>query len=64
MYIVGTALSAISSLCTPEMAQDLYPEVERLISVSNSYLKKKVRDWLIVLGDSMCSSDASSMPYS
>ena len=40
-YIVGLALTALGNIASTEMARDLAPEVERLLSSSNPYIRKK-----------------------
>ncbi len=40
-YTVGLALCALGNICSAEMARDLSPEIERLLSSSNSFVRKK-----------------------
>lgn len=40
-YVVGLALCCLGNIASPELARDLYTNVEKLIQSSNSYLKKK-----------------------
>ena len=40
-YTVGLALCALGNICSAEMARDLSPEIERLLSSSNSFIRKK-----------------------
>lgn len=40
-YSVGLALCALGNICSVEMARDLSPELEKLLSSSNSYIRKK-----------------------
>ncbi|KAI8911744.1 Clathrin/coatomer adaptor, adaptin-like protein [Gorgonomyces haynaldii] len=40
-YIVGLALCTLGNIASPAMARDLSSEVERLLSSSNSYVRKK-----------------------
>lgn len=39
--IIGLALTALGNLTSPELAKDLYPNVEKLLNSSQSYIKKK-----------------------
>ena len=41
-YVIGLALTALGNICSAEMARDLSPEVDRLLSSGNPYLRKKV----------------------
>ncbi|KAK6462462.1 adaptin N terminal region-domain-containing protein [Scheffersomyces coipomensis] len=40
-YIVGLALSCLGNIASPELARDLYTNVETIITSNNVYLKKK-----------------------
>ena len=40
-FIAGLALAAIGNLATPDMSRDLAPEVDKHLSNSNPYLRKK-----------------------
>lgn len=40
-YVIGLALTALGNICSAEMARDLSPEVDRLLSSGNPYLRKK-----------------------
>ena len=39
--IVGLALCTLGNLMSPELAKDLYPEVEKLLNSPHAYIKKK-----------------------
>ncbi|KAK6456519.1 clathrin associated protein complex large subunit, gamma-adaptin [Scheffersomyces xylosifermentans] len=40
-YIVGLALCCLGNIASPELARDLYQNVEKIITGSNPYLRKK-----------------------
>lgn len=40
-FVVGLALCALGSICSPEMSRDLAGEVERLMRSANTFIKKK-----------------------
>lgn len=40
-YVAGLALVTLGNIASPELARDLYPDVEKVISCPNSYLRKK-----------------------
>ncbi|KAK6199225.1 clathrin associated protein complex large subunit, gamma-adaptin [Scheffersomyces amazonensis] len=40
-YIVGLALSCLGNIASPELARDLYTNVETIMTSNNGYLKKK-----------------------
>ncbi|GME74667.1 unnamed protein product [Ambrosiozyma monospora] len=40
-FIAGLALCTLGNIASPELAQDLYPNVEKLLGSHNTYLKKK-----------------------
>ena len=40
-YSVGLALCALGNICSVEMARDLSPELGKLLSSSNSFIRKK-----------------------
>ncbi len=40
-YIVGLALCTLGNIASPELARDLYPDIEKLITSPNPYIKKK-----------------------
>jgi AP-1 complex subunit gamma-1 len=40
-FVVGLALCALGSICSPEMSRDLAGEVERLMKSNNTYIRKK-----------------------
>ena len=40
-YSVGLALCALGNICSVEMARDLAPELEKLLSSTNSFIRKK-----------------------
>ena len=40
-FIAGLALATIGNLATPDMSRDLAPEVDKHLSNSNPYLRKK-----------------------
>lgn len=42
MFIISLALSTLGNISSKEMARDLSNEVERLLSSSNTYVRKKV----------------------
>jgi len=40
-YVVGLALVTLGNIASVEMARDLFPEIESLVSSSNSYIRRK-----------------------
>ena len=40
-YVVGLALVTLGNIASVEMSRDLFPEIESLISSSNSYIRRK-----------------------
>lgn len=40
-FIVGLALCTLGNIASPELAKDLYPDVEKLLTSPQSYIKKK-----------------------
>lgn len=40
-YVVSLALCTLANIASTEMSRDLFPKIEKLITSSNSYLKKK-----------------------
>lgn len=40
-FIVGLALCTLGNIASPELAKDLYPDVEKLLSYQQPYIKKK-----------------------
>lgn len=40
-YIIGLALCCLGNIASPELARDLYPNVERLFDSNSAYIKKK-----------------------
>ena len=42
-YIVGLALCTFANIASEEMSRDLANELEKLVSSSNVYIRKKVR---------------------
>ena len=41
MYVVGLALCSLGNMCTADMGRDLAGEVEKLLSSTNHYVRKK-----------------------
>lgn len=41
MYVVGLALCTLGNISSPEMARDLWSEVDKLLGSSNTYIRKK-----------------------
>ena len=41
MYVVGMALSALGNIASPEVSRDLSSEVDKLLTSSNPYIRKK-----------------------
>lgn len=48
MYAVGLALCTFADIASEEMSRDLANEVEKLLGSSNTYIRKKVRIYIIV----------------
>lgn len=40
-YVVGLALCTLGNIASVEMARDLFPEIENLVSTSNPYVRRK-----------------------
>jgi len=40
-YIVGIALCSLANICSESMARDVAPDIEKLLSSSNAYIRKK-----------------------
>ena len=40
-YVVGLALCTLGNIASIEMARDLFPEVETILSTSNPYIRRK-----------------------
>ena len=40
-YVVGLALCTLGNIASVEMARDLFPEVEKLLTTSNPYIRRK-----------------------
>ena len=40
-FIVGLALCTLGNIASPELAKDLYPDIEKLLTYQQSYIKKK-----------------------
>lgn len=40
-YVIGLALCCLGNIASPELARDLYGNVERLMQSNNNYIKKK-----------------------
>lgn len=40
-FVVSLALATLGNITSPELARDLYTDVEKIISCNNNYLKKK-----------------------
>lgn len=57
MFVVSLALTALGNVASNELAKDLYPQVEKLLKSSLSYIKKKatlVAAKLIEMEPSLC----------
>ena len=45
MYAVGLALCTFANIASEEMSRDLANEIEKLLGSSNTYIRKKVRNY-------------------
>jgi len=49
MYAVGLALCTFANISSEEMSRDLSNEIEKLLGSSNTYIRKKVSYFSLVL---------------
>lgn len=49
MYAVGLALCTFADIASEEMSRDLANEIEKLLGSSNTYIRKKVRLFMIAV---------------
>ncbi len=52
MYAVGLALCTFADIASEEMSRDLANEIEKLLGSSNTYIRKKVRVFVLVITSS------------
>jgi hypothetical protein len=61
-YVVGLALCALANISSPEIARDVASEVQKLLSSSNPFIRKKVSKFFL-FPSSIPSSYLASLTY-